>query len=79
MAQHHSIRIPAHHNIYLGTSNRELRIDFALPQQGLNSHTGIVVQVENEWYDGQTDFGRLIAPKIVQGNLFAETFNLFEP
>ncbi|MGG0655041.1 DUF2920 family protein [Rummeliibacillus pycnus] len=45
MAEQYSINIPAHQNIYTGTSNRELRIDFSTPQNGVNEETGLVVFV----------------------------------
>lgn len=45
MATTESINIPAHHNIYNGINKRDLRIDFAIPDKGTNSETGIFVFV----------------------------------
>lgn len=45
MSEQHSINIPAHRNIYTGTSNRELRIDFCTPQNGVNESTGLLILV----------------------------------
>ncbi|WP_419875570.1 DUF2920 family protein [Candidatus Pristimantibacillus sp. PTI5] len=45
MSEQHSVNIPAHHNIYTGTSNRELRIDFSTPQNGVNEYTGLLIFV----------------------------------
>lgn len=43
MPENQSIKIPAHHNIYTGYSNRELRIDFSVPEKGTNENTGILL------------------------------------
>lgn len=45
MAEHQSITIPAHHNVYTGNAGRELRIDFSIPDNGVNSNTGLIVLV----------------------------------
>lgn len=53
MPENQSIKIPAHHNIYTGYSNRELRIDFSLPEKGTNENTGIVILAPG--YGGNID------------------------
>jgi len=45
MATADTITIPAHHNIYNGNNKRDLRIDYAIPDNGTNSDTGIFVFV----------------------------------
>ncbi|QOV10522.1 DUF2920 family protein [Viridibacillus arvi] len=45
MADSQSIKIPAHHNIYTGNNNRDLRIDFVIPDTGTNSDTGLLIIV----------------------------------
>ncbi|MFJ7735961.1 DUF2920 family protein [Lysinibacillus sp. NPDC097287] len=45
MAINESINIPAHPNIYNGYNNRNLRIDFSIPEAGTNEDTGIFVFV----------------------------------
>lgn len=45
MASEHSINIPAHHNIYDGSSQRELRIDFCTPEGGVDENTGFAMFV----------------------------------
>ncbi|MBS4195484.1 DUF2920 family protein [Lederbergia citri] len=45
MAENQSISIPAHHNIYNGSSGRDLRIDFSIPQSGVTAETGILIFV----------------------------------
>ncbi|MGX8236978.1 DUF2920 family protein [Exiguobacterium undae] len=45
MSEQHSINITAHHNIYTGSSSRELRIDFSTPQNGVNERTGLLIFV----------------------------------
>lgn len=40
-----TITIPAHHNIYNGYNERNLRIDFAIPDEGTNEDTGIFILV----------------------------------
>lgn len=70
MAQQNSITIPAHHNIYTGKAGRELRIDFSLPQTGINKNTGLVVFVPG--------FGGNIDSKVYKKmrDAFADKFNL---
>ncbi|URJ47933.3 DUF2920 family protein [Paenibacillus polymyxa] len=45
MSEQHSINISAHYNIYTGNSNRELRIDFSTPQNGVTESTGLIIFV----------------------------------
>ncbi|ALC86340.1 hypothetical protein AM499_11245 [Bacillus sp. FJAT-22090] len=45
MSENLSINIPAHHNIYNGLTDRELRIDFSLPTDELNEETGLAILV----------------------------------
>lgn len=45
MATTQSFNIAAHHNIYNGSNERELRIDFAVPESGTNAETGLLVFV----------------------------------
>lgn len=46
MAQNHRFQIAAHYNIYTGQQhNRELRIDFSVPEQGVNKETGLLLLV----------------------------------
>ncbi|WP_186580817.1 DUF2920 family protein [Aquibacillus kalidii] len=45
MAEQHSLHIPAHQNIYNGSCNRELRIEFSIPENGVNERTGLVIFV----------------------------------
>lgn len=70
MAEQHSFKIPAHHNIYSGTTNRELRIDVSAPQNGVNEHTGLVVLVPG--FGGNIDSNVYIKMR----NVFADQFNL---
>lgn len=44
MAENQSIKIPAHHNVYTGYSNRELRIDISYPDN-IDDQTGIAILV----------------------------------
>lgn len=45
MAKNISLKIPAHYNIYSGKSNRNLRIEFSIPEGGCNENTGLAVLV----------------------------------
>lgn len=45
MSIQHSIYVQAHRNIYSGNSDREMRIDYALPQGGTNGRTGFLLFV----------------------------------
>lgn len=45
MAINESINIPAHPNIYNGYNERDLRIDFSIPNTGTNEDTGIFIFV----------------------------------
>jgi len=45
MANNQRINIPAHHNLYNGDSNRELRIEISFPKTGVNGNTGIAILV----------------------------------
>lgn len=70
MSEQHSVTIPAHHNIYTGTSNRELRIDFSAPQNGVDESTGLVIFVPG--------FGGNIDSKVYKKmrELFADKYNM---
>lgn len=70
MAEHNSIKIPAHHNIYNGYSQRELRIDFSIPNSGVNRDTGICIIVPG--------FGGNIESNIYKKmrDIFADQYNL---
>lgn len=70
MSEQHSINIPAHHNIYTGKSNRELRIDFSVPQNGVNENTGLIIFVPG--------FGGNIDSKVYikMRELFADKYNM---
>lgn len=39
MAKNQSIKVPAHHNIYDGSTGRNLRIDFSIPDAGVTAET----------------------------------------
>lgn len=45
MAKNQSITIPAHHNIYNGSTGRDLRIDFSIPDSGVTTETGLLILV----------------------------------
>lgn len=70
MSEQHSLNIPAHHNIYTGNSNRDLRIDFSIPQNGVNKHTGLIVFVPG--------FGGNIDSKVYKKmrEIFADRYNM---
>jgi len=70
MSTHHSIKIPAHYNIYNGDTGRELRIDFCVPDNGVDESTGLVVFVPG--------FGGHIDSNVYKKmrNTFPDQFNL---
>ncbi|SDM44044.1 DUF2920 family protein [Sediminibacillus halophilus] len=70
MAEQHSINIAAHRNIYTGMSDRELRIDFSTPQNGVNYNTGLLIFVPG--------FGANIDSKVYKKmrEVFADTYNM---
>jgi hypothetical protein len=70
MSEQNSFKIPAHHNIYLGTANRELRIDFSEPQNGVNAETGLLILVPG--------FGADIDSKVYtkMREVFADQYNM---
>jgi hypothetical protein len=70
MSEKHSFKIPAHPNIYLGATNRELRIDFSVPSEGVNAHTGLLILVPG--------FGANIDSKVYikMRELFADKYNM---
>jgi len=70
MAENQSIKIPAHHNVYNGFSNRELRIEFSLPENEINENTGIAILVPG--------FGANIDSNVYKKmrETFADTYNL---
>ncbi|RKL68345.1 hypothetical protein CR203_07645 [Salipaludibacillus neizhouensis] len=70
MSEQQSFNIIAHHNIYTGTSGRELRIDFSVPQNGVNTHTGLLIFVPG--------FGGNIDSKVYKKmrGIFADQYNM---
>lgn len=70
MSEQHSMKIPAHYNIYSGAGGRELRIDFSTPTGGINETTGLLILVPG--------FGGNIDSKVYtkMRNVFADQFNL---
>ncbi|WP_185807657.1 DUF2920 family protein [Lysinibacillus telephonicus] len=64
-----SIKIPAHYNLYNGKNNRELRIDYAIPESGTNEETGIFIFVPG--------FGGHIDSKVYKKmrDVFADKYN----
>ncbi|WP_232718643.1 DUF2920 family protein [Bacillus sp. FJAT-45037] len=70
MSEQHSFNIKAHHNIYTGTTGRELRIDFSLPQDGVNTQTGLLIFVPG--------FGGSIDSKVYKKmrGIFADQYNM---
>lgn len=70
MAENQSIKIPAHHNVYNGFSNREMRIEFSLPENETDENTGIAILVPG--------FGADIDSKVYKKmrETFADTYNL---
>ncbi|OMC89143.1 hypothetical protein BK128_04230 [Viridibacillus sp. FSL H7-0596] len=69
MAENQSIKIPAHHNIYNGSSNRGLRIDISYPDN-IDEKTGIAILVPG--------FGGTIDSNVYKKmrETFADTHNL---
>ncbi|MFJ7732309.1 DUF2920 family protein [Lysinibacillus sp. NPDC097231] len=65
-----SIKIPAHYNIYTGANDRDLRIDFVIPTQGVNENTGLFILVPG--------FGASIESKVYKKMLinFADLYNV---
>ncbi|MBM7580153.1 DUF2920 family protein [Jeotgalibacillus terrae] len=45
MSNHHSVKVPGHPNIYGDTNERQLRIDFSVPESGVNNKTGLLLIV----------------------------------
>jgi len=43
MAESQSITISGHHNIYNGSTGRDLRIDFSIPDSGVTVETGLLI------------------------------------
>lgn len=43
MAENQSVKIPGHHNIYNGSTGRDLRIDFSIPDSGVTAETGVLI------------------------------------
>lgn len=70
MAENQTIKIPAHHNVYNGFSNRELRIEFSLPENDTNENTGIAILVPG--YGANIDSN--VYKKMRE--IFADTYNL---
>ena len=70
MAGNQSITIPAHHNIYNGTTGRDLRIDFSIPDSGVTTETGLLVFVPG--------FGGNIDSSVYKKmrDVFADKYNL---
>lgn len=70
MAITQSIKVPAHHNIYDNSVERELRIDFSIPEKGTNADTGLVLLVPG--------FGATIDSKVYSKmrDVFSDTYNL---
>jgi len=70
MAENQSITIPAHHSIYNGSTGRELRIDFSIPDSGVTAETGLLIFAPG--------FGGNIDSNVYKKmrNLFADKYNL---
>lgn len=70
MAKQISVKVPAHHNIYTKKRDRELRIDFCIPEDGTNEDTGLLILVPG--------FGANIDSKVYakMRNLFSDKYNL---
>ncbi|WP_214781734.1 DUF2920 family protein [Exiguobacterium sp. S3] len=70
MSEQHSMKIPAHYNIYSGAGGRELRIDFSTPAGGVDETTGLLILVPG--------FGGNIDSKVYtkMRSMFADQFNL---
>ncbi|WP_102692916.1 DUF2920 family protein [Rummeliibacillus pycnus] len=70
MAEKDSIIIPAHYNIYNGSTGRNLRIDYSLPSQGVTAETGLLLLVPG--YGGNIDSN--VYKKM--RDVFADQYNL---
>ncbi|WP_107923577.1 DUF2920 family protein [Lysinibacillus parviboronicapiens] len=70
MAENQSIKIPAHHNIYNGSSNRELRIEFSFPEKETDENLGIAIFVPG--FGGKIDSN--VYKKMRE--TFADTYNV---
>lgn len=71
MAENHSFQIAAHYNIYTGNHrDKELRIDFSVPDYGVNSETGLLILVPG--FGGNIDSN--VYKKMREQ--FADTYNL---
>ncbi|HWI50022.1 MAG TPA: DUF2920 family protein, partial [Rummeliibacillus sp.] len=70
MAERDSIIIPAHYNIYNGSTGRNLRIDYSLPSQGVTAETGLLLLVPG--YGGNIDSN--VYKKM--RDVFADQYNL---
>ncbi|WP_391204455.1 DUF2920 family protein [Psychrobacillus sp. L4] len=70
MSIEHSINIPAHHNIYTNELKRNLRIDFSIPQNGVNQNTGLLVFVPG--FNGSIDSNIYIKMR----KIFADKYNM---
>ncbi|MEC0129062.1 DUF2920 family protein [Paenibacillus pabuli] len=70
MAQSHKLQIEAHPSVYSYSSNRELHIEFSIPEQGVNSQTALMLIVPG--------FGADIDSKVYQKmrKIFADEYNL---
>ncbi len=65
-----SIHIKAHKNIYNQTTDRNLRIDYCVPDNGINKDTGLVIFVPG--FGGNMDSNVYVKMR----NKFADTYNL---
>lgn len=82
MAHKESIKIPAHHNIYNGFNERELRIDFSIPSKGTNEKTGIFIfspgfggHIDSNVYKKmRNDFADQLNMVTIQCNYFGSEF-----
>lgn len=70
MAENQSITIPAHPTIYNGSTGRDLRIDFSIPESGVTSETGLLIFVPG--FGGNIDSKVYKKMRIV----FADKYNL---
>ncbi len=69
MAENHTFNVPAHPNIYTGSTGRELRIEFSIPSAGVQADTGFIILVPG--------FGATIDSNVYQKmrGEFAELYN----
>lgn len=69
MAENHTFNVPAHPNIYTGSTGRELRIEFSIPSAGVQANTGFIILVPG--------FGATIDSNVYQKmrEQFAELYN----